>query len=147
VSKSIRRPVKLGNFAFSVEHVLLEKVMDQVESLAVKPVLKSDADINNPATKALVALAILAVLPAFVPIPVNINIIATASLCVFVGCWRSVKASPPEDSMSRKVGSTPVNECSGPHAACYRVCVSWTRQTSGLTAKESNYSAACYRNL
>ena len=80
--------------------------MDQVEQLAVKPVLKSDADINNPATKALVALAVLAVLPAALPVPANLNIIATASLCVFVGCWRSVKASPPEDSMSRKVDSS-----------------------------------------
>ena len=81
------------------------KGMDQVEQLAVKPVLKSDADINNPATKGLVALAVLAVLPVALPVPVNLNIIATASLCVFVGCWRSVKASPPEDSMSRKVSS------------------------------------------
>lgn len=80
--------------------------MDQADQFTVKPVLRSGAKINNPATKALVALAILAALPAFVPIPVNLNIIATASLCVFVGCWRSVKATPPEDSMSRKDAMT-----------------------------------------
>ena len=69
----------------------------------VQPVLSKDAKLNNPATKALAGLAALAVLPAIVPIPVNVNIILTASLCVFVGCWRSVKATPPEDSLSRSV--------------------------------------------
>lgn len=69
----------------------------------VQPVLSKDAKLNNPATKALAGLAALAVLPAIVPIAVNVNIILTASLCVFVGCWRSVKATPPEDSLSRSV--------------------------------------------
>lgn len=86
----------------------------------VQPVLGKDAKIDNPATKALAALAILAVLPSFVTIPVNFNIVMTASLCVFVGCWRSVKATPPEDSMSRNVSS-----CLLIHTAltaCSRVC-------------------------
>ena len=69
----------------------------------VQPVLSKDVKLNNPATKALAVLAALAVLPAFIPIPVNVNIILTASLSVFVGCWRSVKATPPEDSLSRSV--------------------------------------------
>lgn len=69
----------------------------------VQPVLSKDAKLKNPATPALAILAALAILPAFVSIPVNVNIILTASLCVFVGCWRSVKATPPEDSLSRSV--------------------------------------------
>ncbi len=69
----------------------------------VQPVLGRDANVKNPATKALALLAVLAVLPAFIPIPVNVNIVLTASLCVSVGCWRSVKATPPEDSLSRSV--------------------------------------------
>ena len=73
----------------------------------VQPVLEKGAKIDNPATKALAALAILALLPALIPVPVNINIVLTASLCVFVGCWRSVKATPPEDSLSRNVSYQP----------------------------------------
>ena len=73
----------------------------------VQPVLAKDEKINNPATKALAALAALAVLPLFLPIPANLNIVLTASLCVFTGCWRSVKATPPADSMSRNVKLNP----------------------------------------
>lgn len=73
----------------------------------VQPVLEKGEQIDNPATKALAGLAVLAILPALLPVPVNVNIVLTASLCVFVGCWRSVKAEPPEDSLSKNV--SPLN--------------------------------------
>ncbi len=44
-----------------------------------------------------------AALPLFVPVDTNLNVIATATLTVYIGCWRSVKPDPPEDSMSQKV--------------------------------------------
>jgi hypothetical protein len=37
-------------------------------------------------------------------LPTDVNIVTTAALCVYVGCWRSVKPLPPDQSMSRKVG-------------------------------------------
>ena len=49
-------------------------------------------------------LLVLTLLPLALPVPANANIIATASLCVFVGCWRSIKETPPTESMTRKVG-------------------------------------------
>lgn len=50
------------------------------------------------------ALIALAAAPLFVPVNTNVNVIATATLTVFIGCRRSVKPEPPEDSMSQKVG-------------------------------------------
>lgn len=35
-----------------------------------------------------------------VHVPTNLNIIVTASLTVYCGCWRSVKATPPTESMT-----------------------------------------------
>ncbi len=52
-------------------------------------------------------LLIVTVLPLFVPVPTNANIVLTASLCVFVGSWRSVKSTPPAESMSKKVLQPP----------------------------------------
>lgn len=56
-----------------------------------------------PAPKAHLALLLLSVAPLVVKIPTNANIILTAALCVYVGCWRSVKAVPPSEGMSTKV--------------------------------------------
>lgn len=53
------------------------------------------------------ALIALAAAPLFVPVNTNVNVIATATLTVFIGCRRSVKPEPPEDSMSQKVGCRP----------------------------------------
>lgn len=50
-------------------------------------------------------LLILTVLPLALNVPANINIVATASLCVFVGCWRSVKDTPPSESMTKRVST------------------------------------------
>ena len=50
-------------------------------------------------------LLVLTVLPLAVDVPANINIVATASLCVFVGCWRSVKETPPSESMTKRVST------------------------------------------
>ncbi|RMZ52271.1 hypothetical protein APUTEX25_001661, partial [Auxenochlorella protothecoides] len=47
-------------------------------------------------------LAGLAVAPIFLPVPVNFNIVATAAATVYVGSRRSVKDSPPQDSMTKR---------------------------------------------
>jgi hypothetical protein len=49
------------------------------------------------------ALAALAVAPLLLSVPVNANIVLTAVMCVYVGCWRSVKPEPPLESMTKKV--------------------------------------------
>lgn len=60
-------------------------------------------------------LIVGAALPLFVPVDTNVNVIATATLTVFIGCRRSVKPDPPEDSMSQKVWHTrrlhPLRRC------------------------------------
>lgn len=43
-----------------------------------------------------------AVLPLFVDYPPNVNVVVTASLAVLTGCVRSVKDSPPAESMTKK---------------------------------------------
>ena len=55
-----------------------------------------------PVPLAHAALIIISVLPLFVPIPTNINIVLTAAATVFVGSWRSVKAEPPTEAMTKK---------------------------------------------
>lgn len=47
-------------------------------------------------------LAALAAAPIFLPVPVNFNIVATAAVTVYVGARRSVKPTPPQDSMTKK---------------------------------------------
>ena len=49
-----------------------------------------------------VAVLVNAVLPVFVPYPPNVNVIVTAAIVVFCGCWRSIKPEPPVESMSKK---------------------------------------------
>ena len=56
-----------------------------------------------PAPLAHVALTLVALLPLVVPVPANLNVIVTACLTVFTGCWRSVKPTPPAEAMSKKV--------------------------------------------
>ena len=56
-------------------------------------------------------LALTAVAPLFVPVPVNVNIVVTAALTVLVGSLRSVKPTPPEDSMTKKVGERLKSGC------------------------------------
>ncbi|GAB4813141.1 hypothetical protein N2152v2_000187 [Parachlorella kessleri] len=55
-----------------------------------------------PAPLAHVALTLVALLPLVVPVPANLNVIVTACLTVFNGCWRSVKPTPPAEAMSKK---------------------------------------------
>jgi minor histocompatibility antigen H13 len=55
-----------------------------------------------PAPLAHAVLIIISILPLFVPIPTNINIVLTAAATVFVGSWRSVKAEPPTEAMTKK---------------------------------------------
>ena len=56
-----------------------------------------------PVPWAHVALVLLSVAPLFVPVDTNFNVVATATLTVYIGCRRSVKPEPPQDSMSQKV--------------------------------------------
>lgn len=69
----------------------------------VQPVLPKDEEISNPGNKALAVLAALAAAPLVFPIPVNASVVLTATICVFAGCWKSVKAEPPADTMSHSV--------------------------------------------
>jgi len=55
-----------------------------------------------PAPLAHAVLSIIYILPLFVPIPTNINIVLTAAATVYVGSWRSVKAEPPTEAMTKK---------------------------------------------
>ncbi|CAL1400375.1 unnamed protein product [Linum trigynum] len=49
-----------------------------------------------------VALAGLTLAPLVVKVDPNLNVILTASLAVFVGCYRSVKPTPPTETMSNE---------------------------------------------
>jgi hypothetical protein len=68
-----------------------------------------------PAPLAHAALAVLAIAPLLVQVPVNANIVLTAAITVLVGCWRSVKPEPPAEAMTKKVRGTlrvfPRNGC------------------------------------
>lgn len=48
------------------------------------------------------ALAGLTLAPLVVKVDPNLNVILTACLTVFVGCYRSVKATPPTETMSNE---------------------------------------------
>ncbi|KAL4603377.1 hypothetical protein ACB092_10G120000 [Castanea dentata] len=49
-----------------------------------------------------VALAGLTLAPLVMKVDPNLNVILTASLTVFVGCYRSVKPTPPSETMSNE---------------------------------------------
>uniref|UniRef100_A0A7R9YSD9 Signal peptide peptidase n=1 Tax=Chlamydomonas euryale TaxID=1486919 RepID=A0A7R9YSD9_9CHLO len=57
---------------------------------------------DKPAAKAHLLLAAVATAPLLVYIPVNFNIIVTAALTVYCGCWRSVKPAPSTEAMTNK---------------------------------------------
>lgn len=56
-----------------------------------------------PAPRAHLLLAVITILPLLVSVPTNANIVITAIMAVYVGCQRSVKLSPPAESMTRRV--------------------------------------------
>lgn len=60
-----------------------------------------------PCPKIHCALLCWSVLPLFIRVDPNVNVIVTASLAVLTGSWRSVKpaAVPLEDRMSKQVGA------------------------------------------
>lgn len=62
-----------------------------------------------PAPLIHIGLVILTILPLFVQIPPNINVILTAVATVFAGSWRSVKPEPPTEAMTKMVGVLLVN--------------------------------------
>lgn len=53
-----------------------------------------------PAPKAHALLLALTLSPLVVHIPYSVSIVLHAALAVYVGCWRSVKDEPPQESMS-----------------------------------------------
>lgn len=48
------------------------------------------------------ALAVLSVAPLVVNVNPNLNVVLTACLTVYVGCYRSVKPAPPSETMSKE---------------------------------------------
>uniref|UniRef100_A0A383WFE3 Signal peptide peptidase n=1 Tax=Tetradesmus obliquus TaxID=3088 RepID=A0A383WFE3_TETOB len=52
--------------------------------------------------KAHVLLLVLSVLPTVVYIPYSVSVVLHAALTVYVGSWRSIKAEPPQESMTHK---------------------------------------------
>ena len=65
-------------------------------------------------------LALLAVAPAVITVPANLNIVLTAAVTVWVGSKRSVKDTPPEESMTRtvRIGSSWGQACSDVSGDC-----------------------------
>uniref|UniRef100_A0A8R7PXI5 Uncharacterized protein n=1 Tax=Triticum urartu TaxID=4572 RepID=A0A8R7PXI5_TRIUA len=48
------------------------------------------------------ALAGLSLAPLVINVNPNLNVILTACLTVYVGCYRSVKSTPPAETMSKE---------------------------------------------
>lgn len=57
---------------------------------------------SKPAPKAHALLFVVSILPLVVNVPANFNIVLTACLTVYAGCWRSVKPAPPTETMTKK---------------------------------------------
>lgn len=55
----------------------------------------------KPAIAAHLGLVALTVLPLLIHVPSSVNVVLTASLAVYAGCWRSIKPLPPTDAMSK----------------------------------------------
>lgn len=47
------------------------------------------------------ALGLVAVLPLLLDVPANAAIVATPTLTILAGAWRSVKSSPPTETMTQ----------------------------------------------
>lgn len=56
----------------------------------------------QPAPKAHAAMVLLSLAPLLVHINTNFNIVATAAVAVYAGSWRSVKPTPPSETMTKK---------------------------------------------
>eukprot|EP00882_Tetradesmus_deserticola_P009304 GHRQ01009815.1.p1 GENE.GHRQ01009815.1~~GHRQ01009815.1.p1 ORF type:complete len:374 (+),score=132.59 GHRQ01009815.1:811-1932(+) len=63
---------------------------------------KWDGESLPPALKAHVLLLVLSLLPTVVYIPYSLSVVLHAALTVYVGSWRSVKAEPPQESMTHR---------------------------------------------
>ena len=57
---------------------------------------------DRPALTAHLLLLALSIAPLIISVDVNLNIVLTAALTVYAGSWRSVKATPPEEQMTKK---------------------------------------------
>lgn len=73
--------------------------MTDTTSIRARTALMYSSD--KPAIAAHVSLIVLSVLPLFVHVPTNLNVVLTASIAVYAGCWRSVKPLPPSESMTK----------------------------------------------
>ena len=78
-----------------------------------------DAAPAVPAPLAHAVLLVLAVLPLFVLVPTNVNIVLTAAATVFCGSWRSVKSEPPVEAMTKKVRAWGVPSLAWPGPRLY----------------------------
>ena len=79
--------------------------------------MPTSADTKLPIPAAHALLLGLAILPLLVTVPSSVNVVVVASLCVYVGCWRSVKPLPPVESLTQKVNH--YNPCKLPQSeAC-----------------------------
>lgn len=61
-----------------------------------------DYDAPAPAPRLHAALLVITVLPLCVDVPASFAIVATATLAILAGSWRSVKAAPPAETMTQK---------------------------------------------
>lgn len=59
-------------------------------------------DAPPPAPRLHAALLVVAVLPLCVDVPASVAIVATATLAILAGAWRSIKAAPPTETMTQK---------------------------------------------
>ena len=54
-----------------------------------------------PALKAHLIIFCIELICLVLPLPVNVNVVVTAALTVYAGCWRSLKEAPPTESMTK----------------------------------------------
>lgn len=58
-------------------------------------------DVEKPVVSAHLLLLLWSIAPLLFPVPTNLNIVVSASLTVYCGCFRSVKATAPTESMTK----------------------------------------------
>lgn len=89
-------------------------------------------------------LVVWSLAPLAVAVNTNVNVIFTAVLTVFIGCRRSVKPTPPADSMSRQVGPYLHRRCRIRGAPCAPVAASeFPRQQLVVLQDFYTFMAGC----
>lgn len=78
-------------------------------------VIEVDASTQRLQSASLVALAVIYVLPAAIPLNPNVNVVLTAALTVFAACLRTVGKTHEAEILSQKVCRFPacpmLNRC------------------------------------